>query len=125
MGTVGEPMVIGFPLNGWTGYLLVDDAFFGSPGESICHQQSRSWVYLSNPLPSRSWLANWYLKCPKMNLPAGEESICWLSPRPRNRKGIFGDPLVYNAFTARWAASMLQAIDEVHAYAPKYTQLSD
>jgi alpha-beta hydrolase superfamily lysophospholipase len=58
---------------------------------------------------------------PKMNLPAGEVNSSWLSHDPEVEKAYLADPLVYNAFTARWAASMLQAIDEVHAYAPKYT----
>lgn len=58
---------------------------------------------------------------PKMNLPAGEVNSAWLSHDPEVEKAYLADPLVYNEFTARWAASMLKAIDEVHAYAPKYT----
>lgn len=58
---------------------------------------------------------------PKMNLPAGEVNSAWLSHDPEVEKAYLADPLVYNEFTARWAASMLKAIDEVHEYAPKYT----
>lgn len=58
---------------------------------------------------------------PKMKLPEGEVKTDWLSRDPAIKEAYINDPLVFTDITAGWGASLLKALDEVHAYAPQYT----
>lgn len=58
---------------------------------------------------------------PKMVLPGQDVNSQWLSHDPEIEKAYLADPLVFRDITAGWGASMLQAMNDVHDYAPKYT----
>ncbi len=58
---------------------------------------------------------------PKMPAPEGEVKTQWLSRDPKVIEDYKNDPLVFTGLTVGWGAAMLQAIDDVHKYSPRYT----
>ena len=121
MSTVGrDPDGYRCAFDGWTRHTMVNDALVGTAGESICHQQPLLGLF-DQPSPITVMLGKVLAKvAPKLVLPV-KMSICSGFPTIQKSKrhtlaihlSLETSPLV--------GASMLQAIDDVHVYALKYT----